>query len=51
MRQVIAEYRADEAEHRETALAHGAEEAPAYPVLSAAVKSASRLAIWLSERY
>ncbi|MDA0662300.1 MAG: demethoxyubiquinone hydroxylase family protein [Proteobacteria bacterium] len=51
LRRVIEEYRADEVEHRETALAHGAAEAPAYPVLSAAVKSASRLAIWLSERY
>jgi len=51
LRAVITEYRAEEAEHRETALAHGAEEAPAYPVLSTAVKSASRLAIWLSERY
>jgi ubiquinone biosynthesis monooxygenase Coq7 len=51
LRDVIAEYRADEAEHRDTALAHGAEEALGYPVLSAAVKTASRLAIWLSERY
>ena len=30
--------------------AHEAERAPAYPVLSAAIKSGSRLAIWLSER-
>ena len=36
--------------HRDTALAHGAEQAPAYPVLSAAIKAGSRLAIWLSER-
>ena len=48
---IIDEYRADEAAHRQTALDHGAEDALAYPVLTAAVKSASRLAIWLSERF
>ena len=48
---IIEEYRADEAEHRQTALGHGARDALAYPVLTAAVKSASRVAIWLSERF
>jgi ubiquinone biosynthesis monooxygenase Coq7 len=47
---VVEEFRADELEHRDTALAHGAEGAPGYPVLSAAIKAGSRLAIWLSER-
>ena len=47
---IIDETRADEAAHRQIALDHGARDAPAYPVLTAAVKSASRLAIWLSER-
>lgn len=42
--------RRDEREHRDIALAHGAEAAPAYPVLSAAIKAGSRLAIWLSTR-
>jgi 3-demethoxyubiquinol 3-hydroxylase len=46
----IAEFRADEIAHRDTALAHGAAEAPAYPLLSAAIKAGSRLAIWLSTR-
>ncbi len=46
----IAEFRADERKHRDTALAHGAAEAPAYPLLSAAIKAGSRLAIWLSTR-
>ncbi|UCH74403.1 MAG: demethoxyubiquinone hydroxylase family protein [Rhodospirillales bacterium] len=50
LKAVVEEFRADELEHRDTALAHGAEDAPAYPVLSAAVKAASRVAIWLSER-
>ncbi len=47
---VVEAFRADELEHRDTALAHGAEGAPGYPVLSAAIKAGSRLAIWLSER-
>jgi ubiquinone biosynthesis monooxygenase Coq7 len=46
----IAEFRADELDHRDTALAHEAEAAPAYGLLSAAIKAGSRLAIWLSTR-
>jgi ubiquinone biosynthesis monooxygenase Coq7 len=46
----IEEFRADEIEHRDTGLAHGATSAPGYPVLSAAIKAGSRLAIWLSTR-
>jgi ubiquinone biosynthesis monooxygenase Coq7 len=42
--------RRDEREHRDIALAHGAEAAPAYDALSAAIKAGSRLAIWLSTR-
>ena len=47
---VIAQFRAEEIEHRDIALQHGAEDAPAYPLLSAAIKAGSRLAIWLSTR-
>jgi len=50
LKAIVEEFRADELEHRDTALAQGAESAPGYPVLSAAVKACSRLAIWLSER-
>lgn len=50
LRDTIEEFRADELQHRDTGLQHGAEQAPGYPVLSAAVKAGSRLAIWLSER-
>ena len=50
LQQVIEEFKAEEVEHRDTALANGAEQAPGYPVLSAAIKTGSRLAIWLSER-
>ena len=46
----IAEFQAEEVEHRETALAQGAERAPAYPLLSAAIRFGCRTAIALSKR-
>jgi 3-demethoxyubiquinol 3-hydroxylase len=46
----IAEFRAEEVEHRETAIAEGAERAPAYPILSAAIRLGCRAAIGLSKR-
>jgi ubiquinone biosynthesis monooxygenase Coq7 len=51
LRQTIAGFRAEELEHRDEALKHGAEDTPGYPLLSAGVKAASRLAIWLSTRF
>jgi len=48
--QVIEAARADEIEHRDRARAAGAAEAPAYALLSGAIKRGARLAIWLSER-
>lgn len=50
LRARIEEFRGDELEHKETALKHEAERAPGYPLLAAAIKGGSRLAIWLSER-
>jgi ubiquinone biosynthesis monooxygenase Coq7 len=50
LRAALERYRADEAAHRDTALAHEAEKAPAYELLSGAIKAGSRLAIWLSTR-
>lgn len=50
LRGTIERFRAEELEHRDTALDHEAEQAPAYRALSFGVKTASRLAIWLSER-
>jgi ubiquinone biosynthesis monooxygenase Coq7 len=50
LRGIIEEFRAHELEHRASALAYGAEAAPAYPLLSRAIKTGSRLAIWLSTR-
>jgi ubiquinone biosynthesis monooxygenase Coq7 len=47
---MIEEFRADERAHRDAALAAGAERAPAYPLLSAAIRLGCRAAIRLSER-
>jgi 3-demethoxyubiquinol 3-hydroxylase len=49
-KRTVAEFRADEIEHKEIGLAQGAESAPVYPLLTGAIKAASRLAIWLSTR-
>ena len=48
--EMILGARADELAHRDTALAHEAREALGYELISAAIKTGSRLAIWLSER-
>ena len=50
LKATIKEFRADELAHRDTGLAHGAAQAPAHDLLTAAVKAGSRLAIWLSTR-
>jgi 3-demethoxyubiquinol 3-hydroxylase len=46
----IAEFRADEVEHRDVARDAGAGEAIGYPVLTAAIRAGCRLAIGLSKR-
>ncbi|HEX3860571.1 MAG TPA: demethoxyubiquinone hydroxylase family protein [Stellaceae bacterium] len=51
LRETIVAFRADELQHRDTALEHGAADAVAYDVLSGIVKAGSRLAIWLSTRF
>ena len=50
LRETLEDFRADEIAHRDIGLAHGAEETPGYELLSGAIKTGSRLAIWLSER-
>lgn len=47
---MIREFRDDEREHRDAALAAGAEKAPAYPMLFHAIRLGCRAAIKLSER-
>ena len=48
--EVIAEFRAEEVEHKATAIAEGAERAPAYPLLSATIRLGCKMAIQLSKR-
>ena len=50
LRATIDEFRADEIEHRDLAVAHAARDAPGYELLTRAVQTGSRLAIWLSTR-
>ncbi len=50
LRKTISTFRDDELHHRDESLRHGAENAPAYPVLTGAIKAGTRLAIWLSKR-
>lgn len=47
---LVTEFREDERQHKAAALAAGAERAPAYPLLSGAIRLGCRLAIRLSER-
>ena len=46
----IRDFQAEEVEHRDAALAHGAENAPAYPLLFGAIRVGCRVAIALSKR-
>ena len=46
----IADFRAEELEHQATARAHGAAEAPGYPVLTTTIRAGCRVAIALSKR-
>jgi ubiquinone biosynthesis monooxygenase Coq7 len=48
--EAIGTARADELAHRDTALSHDAAGAPGYDLISAAIKTGARIAIWLSER-
>lgn len=47
---MVEEFRDDERAHRDAALAAGAEQAPAYPLLSGAIRLGCRVAIRLAER-
>ena len=50
LQRAVLSFRDDELAHRDVALAHGAEDALGYDLISAAVKTGSRIAIWLSTR-
>ena len=47
---MIADFREDERDHRALALANGAEQAPAYPLLAGVIRLGCRVAIRLAER-
>lgn len=47
---MVADFQAEEVEHRDAAIAHGAERAIAYPLLSGAIRLGCRAAIALSRR-
>lgn len=50
LKATIEEFRADELGHRDIGLEHAAEEMPGYKPFTTAIKTGTRLAIWLSER-
>ncbi len=50
MRDTCSKFREEEVEHRDIGYEHGAREAPGFPILSGAIRSGTRFAIWLSER-
>ena len=50
LKETVSEFRADEKEHHDTAIAHGAEDAPLYQILTTVIIYQTKLAIWLSTR-
>lgn len=50
LRATLGTFRDEELQHRDIALQHGAEQAPGYRLLSAAIKAGCRVAIRISER-
>ncbi|USG61040.1 demethoxyubiquinone hydroxylase family protein [Sneathiella marina] len=50
LKEVIEKFRNEEIEHRDIARNEGAADAPGYELLTSAVKTGSKLAIWLSSR-
>lgn len=50
LKATVEDFRADEAQHRQVALDHGAEQAPGYRLLSEVIKAGCRVAIKLSEK-
>jgi 3-demethoxyubiquinol 3-hydroxylase len=47
----IEDFRAEEVEHRDTARAAGALNAPGYPLLTATIRAGCKVAIALSKRF
>lgn len=51
LRETFVKFREEELEHRDIGYEHGAEQAPGYTLLSKAIKTGSKFAIWVSERF
>lgn len=50
LKATVTQFRADEKEHHDTAMAHDAESSPFYHILTAAIVYQTKMAIWLSKR-
>jgi ubiquinone biosynthesis monooxygenase Coq7 len=50
LKNVVTRFRADEREHHDMALAHGAKSSPLYHILTTAIVYQTKIAIWLSTR-
>ena len=50
-RKTIDKFREEELEHRDTAIERGGQTTVGYPVLRRAIRTGSKMAIWLSERF
>ena len=50
LRETIAKFKAEEEEHHDIGIAHGAEQAPAYALLSGVIKAGCRAAIRIAEK-
>ncbi len=50
LKHAIAQFKAEETEHKQTGLDNEAEQTPGYEVLTSMIKAGSRAAIWLSKR-
>lgn len=50
LNKTVKKFQADEVEHRDTAIDHGAEQTPGYGLLSGVIKAGCRSAIWLSKK-
>jgi 3-demethoxyubiquinol 3-hydroxylase len=50
LRETLGRFREEELQHRDIGLRHGAEQAPGYRLLSAAIKTGCKVAIRISER-
>lgn len=50
LKEIVSVFRQEEIDHKNIGIEHEAEQSPCYPILSNAIKTASKLAIWLSKR-